>query len=209
MSCIAKSQEKDGSLACLRPKEKLVCHLNPVTGTESLLTPESEHEDAATIAQKIIASEEALFSPIVTSPTPPVLAQNQISSTPIPQNKQILSVNTEIPDTPPVPGPVSLAQIGIIPRDAKKDVDVEPGLCPLKPLEKGTSEDACNIKKAPKKPPAPVPKTKSLDVEESSESVKKVEAPVPPPRKKEKKAEEIISKQQQRQTAIEGIFSYI
>lgn len=98
----------------IKPMEKLVCHLKAVTDTEPLLTPESELEDAATLAQKIIASEEAVSSPVITSATP-------MTSPPIcpltPQNIKDLIVDTAIPDTPPLSGsgPVSLAQIGITP----------------------------------------------------------------------------------------------
>jgi len=92
--------------------EKLVCHLKPAFELEQLLTPESEHEDAATLAQSIIASEEALYSSVITSATPPVSSP----ITPIlPQNVRDLSVDTAIPETPPVPALVSLAQIGILP----------------------------------------------------------------------------------------------
>lgn len=153
---------------------------------DPLPTPDSEFEDAASLAQSIIASE--LATPTVTSPTPPV-PLTPASPPPALQQKR-LSVDEPLPTTPPA-GPVSLAQIGVKPKPSIA-AQIESSVTD-KPEVATPPPEITTTPTTPSEPSTPteVPKKKLV-----KKSVKKegsgvgADAPVPPPRKKEKKPKE-------------------
>nr|XP_034836540.1 uncharacterized protein LOC117992918 isoform X2 [Maniola hyperantus] len=161
----AKSEERR------KPSGKL--QLRPPLVADPALTPDSEAEDAAALAQSIIASE--LRTPTVTEPTPPALSP---SVAPPPADSR-LSVQEPAVPTPPV-GAVSLSQIGI----------------KSKPTTAAQIESSVKTDSAPSTPespkPADVPKKKIVKkvIKKDKEGSSSGEAPVPPPRKKEKKPKE-------------------
>lgn len=172
MCCVAEGEAKSR-----KPAEKL--QLSPPVAADPLPTPDSELEDAATLAQSIIASE--LATPTVTSPTPP--APTTPVSTPLVTEKR-LSVDDPVLETPPA-GPVSLAQIGvkgkpttaqqIVSSVEAKPAEAEEPATPPTPTESTTTKDSAPKKKIVKK----VVKKEATGSGEGG--------PVPPPRKKEKK----------------------
>ncbi|CAK1544497.1 unnamed protein product [Leptosia nina] len=139
-----------------RPASKL--QLKPPAAADPLPTPDSEFEDAATLAQSIIASE--LRTPTVTSASPTGLISPQL------QSQEGLSVTKPDVPTPPV-DPVSLSQIGVKPKS--------------KPTTAAQIESSLAEKTEPEAPKKKVLKKVKKDGASSGE------APVPPPRKKEKK----------------------
>ncbi|CAH2050084.1 unnamed protein product, partial [Iphiclides podalirius] len=149
-----------------RPVGKL--QLSPPLAADPLPTPDSELEDAASLAQSIIASE--LRTPTVTSPTPPHPA-----SPAQPQQEKRLSVEPPQLPTPPV----SLTQIGVKPSKGKATIAAQ--------IESSVTEK-------PEPAPPAEPKTDAPKKRVVKKVVKKEaasgEAPVPPPRKKEKKPKE-------------------
>ncbi|XP_039757769.1 glycogenin-2-like isoform X7 [Pararge aegeria] len=160
----AKSEERR------KPAGKL--QLRPPLAADPALTPDSEAEDAAALAQSIIASE--LRTPTVTGPTPPALSPSPAS----PSADSRLSVQEPTVPTPPV-GAVSLSQIGI----------------KSKPSTAAQIESSVKTDSAPSTPESPKtadpPKKKVVKkiVKKDKEGTSG-EAPVPPPRKKEKKPKE-------------------
>ncbi|XP_045776313.1 glycogenin-1-like isoform X2 [Maniola jurtina] len=161
----AKSEERR------KPAGKL--QLRPPLVADPALTPDSEAEDAAALAQSIIASE--LRTPTVTEPTPPALSP---SAAP-PAADSRLSVQEPTVPSPPV-GAVSLSQIGI----------------KSKPTTAALIESSVKTDSAPSTPespkPADAPKKKIVKkvIKKDKEGSSSGEAPVPPPRKKEKKPKE-------------------
>ncbi|XP_045491627.1 actin cytoskeleton-regulatory complex protein PAN1 isoform X7 [Colias croceus] len=142
-----------------KPAGKL--QLSPPSVADPLPTPDSELEDAASLAQSIIASE--LRTPTVTSPSPPAgLASPQLQAQP-----ERLDVRKPDVPTPPV-GAVSLSQIGVKPK-AKPTTASQ--------IESSVSE----------KPETEAPKKKVVKKVVKKDAASSGEAPVPPPRKKEKK----------------------
>ncbi|XP_014366073.2 glycogenin-2 isoform X4 [Papilio machaon] len=160
-----------------KPAGKL--RLHPPAVADPLPTPDSELEDADTLAQSIIASE--LRTPTVTSPSPAL--RSPASPPPPKQEKRLSADETQLP-TPPV-GAVSLSQIGVKP--AKE-----------KPTTAAQIESSLADKPAPTSPasptepkvPAEAPKKKVVKKVVKKESAASGDAPVPPPRKKEKKPKE-------------------
>ncbi|XP_041974786.1 glycogenin-2-like isoform X6 [Aricia agestis] len=152
----AKSEER-------RKLEKLQLH--PPAAADPLPTPDSELEDAASLAQSIIAIE---LRTTVTSPSP--TTEPSPKATPEPRN--LLVEGPEVP-TPPV-GAVSLSQIGIKPKS--------------KPTTAAQIESSVS-KVEVQTPPTPTedPKKKLVKKVVKKEAAPSGEAPVPPPRKKEKK----------------------
>ncbi|XP_068626214.1 uncharacterized protein [Battus philenor] len=156
-----------------KPAGKL--QLRPPAAADPLPTPDSELEDAATLAQSIIASE--LRTPTVTSPTP------QTPASPAqPKQEKRLSVEDPQPPTPPL-GSVSLSQIGVKAAKGKSTIAAQ--------IESSVSD-----KPAPTSPttepkaPTEAPKKKVVKKVLKKDSAASGEAPVPPPRKKEKKPKE-------------------
>ncbi|XP_045523933.1 titin isoform X1 [Pieris brassicae] len=145
-----------------RPAAKL--QLKPPSAADPLPTPDSEFEDAASLAQSIIASE--LRTPTVTSASPPA---DPVSPQPQAQQERLDVKKPDVP-TPPV-GAVSLSQIGVKPK-TKPTTAAQ--------IESSVSE---NIKSEP-------PKKKVVKKVVKKDSASSGEAPVPPPRKKEKKPKE-------------------
>ncbi|XP_013176516.1 PREDICTED: glycogenin-2 isoform X4 [Papilio xuthus] len=160
-----------------KPAGKL--RLHPPAVADPLPTPDSELEDADTLAQSIIASE--LRTPTVTSPSPAL--RSPVSPPPPKQEKRLSADETQLP-TPPV-GAVSLSQIGVKP--AKE-----------KPTTAAQIESSLADKPAPTSPtsptepkaPAEAPKKKVVKKVVKKETAASGDAPVPPPRKKEKKPKE-------------------
>lgn len=145
-----------------RPAAKL--QLKPPSVADPLPTPDSEFEDAASLAQSIIASE--LRTPTVTSASPPA---GPTSPQPQTQQERLDVKKPDVP-TPPV-GAVSLSQIGV------------------KPKTKSTT--AAQIESSvTEKTEAEPPKKKIVKKVVKKDSASSGEAPVPPPRKKEKKPKE-------------------
>ncbi|XP_053614177.1 proteoglycan 4-like isoform X4 [Plodia interpunctella] len=148
----AKSEERR------KPAGKL--QLAPPTAAEPLPTPDSELEDAADLAQSIIASELQPAS----APPPP---------RPTPPSDTLNVAEPEVP-TPPV-GAISLAQIGVKPK-GKSTIAAQ--------IESSVTE---NPETPPT--PTDAPKKKVIKKVKSKEGASG-DAPVPPPRKKEKKPKE-------------------
>ncbi|XP_052739455.1 uncharacterized protein LOC112050198 isoform X2 [Bicyclus anynana] len=152
-------------------RHKLGKLLLPPPAADAALTPDSEAEDAAALAQSIIAGE--LRTPTVTEPTPPVLA-----SPPAPPADSRLSVQEPAVPTPPIA--VSLSQIGIKAKPttaAQIESSVKPDSAPATP-------------DSPKTADPPKKKIIKKVVKKDKEGASGSEAPVPPPRKKEKKPKE-------------------
>lgn len=155
---------------------------------DTLPTPDSELEDAAALAQSIIAGE--LATPTVTSPTPPVPLTP--SSPPAPIDKR-LSVDDTVPETPPA-GSVSLAQIGV---KTKGKVSTAEQIAASIEKPQEASPDGAAAPATPTEPTTPVKEEPTTPVKEEPAPKKKVvkkvvkkegeAGPVPPPRKKEKK----------------------
>ncbi|XP_063838381.1 glycogenin-2-like isoform X5 [Ostrinia nubilalis] len=142
--------------------------LRPPAVADPLPTPDSELEDAATLAHAIIASE--LRTPTVSPPEPAAAA-----SPPPPLQEKRLSVEGPEVPTPPI----SLAQIGVKPA----------------PKAKPTTAAQIESSLADKSEPAatadqPAPKKKVVKKVKKETTAAGGEAPVPPPRKKEKKPKE-------------------
>ncbi|XP_028032572.1 calphotin-like isoform X1 [Bombyx mandarina] len=142
-----------------KPAGKL--QLSPPAAADPLPTPDSELEDAATLAHQIIASE--LRTPTVTAPD----ADPSPTSPPLPTRAAGLAVDEPTVPTPPV-GAVSLANIGVKPTKSK-------------PVAEPTPSEAA---------PTEAPKKKVVKKVVKKERAPGGEAPVPPPRKKEKKPKE-------------------
>ncbi|XP_047519861.1 glycogenin-1-like isoform X6 [Pieris napi] len=145
-----------------RPAAKL--QLKPPSVADPLPTPDSEFEDAASLAQSIIASE--LRTPTVTSASPPT---GPTSPQPQTQQERLDVKKPDVP-TPPV-GAVSLSQIGVKPK--------------TKPTTAAQIESSVS-----EKTEAEPPKKKVVKKVVKKDSASSGEAPVPPPRKKEKKPKE-------------------
>ncbi|XP_050342906.1 titin isoform X7 [Nymphalis io] len=163
---IAKSEERR------KPVGKL--QLRPPVATDPLSTPDSELEDAATLAHAIIAGE--LRTPTVTAPSPPAHSP----ATPAVPAEQLSRLSIQEPEvpTPPV-GSVALSQIGVKPKPStaaqiESSVSAKTEVAP-KPAEASDAPKKKIVKKVLKK---------------DKEGVTNAEAPVPPPRKKEKKPKE-------------------
>lgn len=149
--------------------------MSPPAAADPLPTPDSEAEDAATLAHAIIASElQHIQTPTVTSPQTPAEP-----ATPFAPKAGLTIDEPQIP-TPPV-DVVSLAQIGV------------------KPKEKTTTaaQLESSIVAVTEKPDAPkdAPKKKIIKKvvkkdKDAAAAAAGADAPVPPPRKKEKKPKE-------------------
>nr|XP_032529371.1 uncharacterized protein LOC116779249 isoform X3 [Danaus plexippus plexippus] len=156
----------------------------PPAACDTLPTPDSELEDAASLAHAIIAGE--LRTPTVTSPSPPVISSSPQTQ---PSQTQARSLSIDQPEapTPPLDSPLSLSQIGV---KSKPTIASQIETSVSKTESAPTSE----VSEAPK-PKSDAPKKKIV-----KKVVKKVEkeggasgdapVPVPPPRKKEKKPKE-------------------
>lgn len=140
--------------------------LKPPSAADPLPTPDSEFEDAASIAQSIIVSE--LRTPTVTSASPPA---GPTSPQPQTQQEKLEVKKPDVP-TPPV-GAVSLSQIGVKPK--------------TKPTTAAQIESSINQSE---KAEAEPPKKKLVKKAVKKDGASSGEAPVPPPRKKEKKPKE-------------------
>ncbi|XP_047532624.1 glycogenin-2-like isoform X5 [Vanessa atalanta] len=163
---IAKSEERR------KPVGKL--QLRPPVATDPLPTPDSELEDAATLAHAIIAGE--LRTPTVTAPSPPAHS-HAAPADPAEQLSRLSVQEPEVP-TPPV-GSVALSQIGVKPKPStaaqiESSVSAKTEAAP-KPAEASDAPKKKVVKKVLKK---------------DKEGASNAEAPVPPPRKKEKKPKE-------------------
>lgn len=171
-----ENKEGIGCVAEERRKAVGKLQLSPPAVADPLPTPDSELEDAAALAQSIIASE--LSTPTVTeaSPVP------QAEPAPPAQDKRLAVEEPQVP-TPPV-GAVSLEQIGV--KAAPKS----------KPTTAAQIESSVSDKSAPASPtdaPKDAPKKKvikKVKKESAATSGAGADAPVPPPRKKEKKPKE-------------------
>ncbi|XP_075969540.1 uncharacterized protein LOC142972359 isoform X2 [Anticarsia gemmatalis] len=163
----AKSEERR------KPAGKL--KLVPPAAADPLPTPDSELEDAAALAQSIIASE--LRTPTVTPPEPaaPATPASPPPAAPAPAPQHTLGVEEPEVPTPPV-GAVSLAQIGVKSSAKGKSTTAEQ-------IESSVSEPVAAAAEAPKK--KLVKKVVKKDAGAAG-----ADAPVPPPRKKEKKPKE-------------------
>ncbi|KPJ09387.1 Glycogenin-1 [Papilio machaon] len=160
-----------------KPAGKL--RLHPPAVADPLPTPDSELEDADTLAQSIIASE--LRTPTVTSPSPAL--RSPASPPPPKQEKRLSADETQLP-TPPV-GAVSLSQIGVKPAKEKPTTAAQ--------IESSLADKPASTSPAsPTEPkvPAEAPKKKVVKKVVKKESAASGDAPVPPPRKKEKKPKE-------------------
>ncbi|CAG4979807.1 unnamed protein product [Parnassius apollo] len=157
-----------------RPVGKL--HLSPPVTADPLPTPDSELEDAATLAQSIIASE--LRTPTVKSPSP------QTPASPAqPKQEKRLSVEEPKVQTPPI-GSVSLSQIGVKSAKEKSTIAAQ--------IESSISDKPMPASPTTTDPKASVeaPKKKVVKKVLKKDSATSGDAPVPPPRKKEKKPKE-------------------
>ncbi|CAG9581129.1 unnamed protein product [Danaus chrysippus] len=150
----------------------------PPASCDTLPTPDSELEDAASLAHAIIAGE--LRTPTVTSPSPPIISASPKTQPSQTQPRSLSIDQPEIP-TPPLDS-LSLSQIGV----KSKPTIASQIETSVSKTEAPTSE----VSEAPK-PKSDAPKKKIV-----KKVVKKVEkeggasdapVPVPPPRKKEKK----------------------
>ncbi|XP_047532614.1 glycogenin-1-like isoform X4 [Vanessa atalanta] len=155
-----------------KPVGKL--QLRPPVATDPLPTPDSELEDAATLAHAIIAGE--LRTPTVTAPSPPAHS-HAAPADPAEQLSRLSVQEPEVP-TPPV-GSVALSQIGVKPKPStaaqiESSVSAKTEAAP-KPAEASDAPKKKVVKKVLKK---------------DKEGASNAEAPVPPPRKKEKKPKE-------------------
>lgn len=156
-----------------KPAGKLL--LQPPAVADPLPTPDSELEDAATLAHAIIASE--LRTPTVTAPTPP-------SYTPAPAPglapaAPLSRLSVQEPEVPSPPADsVSLAQIGIKPKPSTATL-----------IESSVSTKTEPSPKTPEATEVPKKKVVKKVIKKEKEGAS-TEAPVPPPRKKEKKPKE-------------------
>ncbi|XP_013149540.1 PREDICTED: cell surface glycoprotein 1-like isoform X4 [Papilio polytes] len=166
-----------------KPAGKL--RLHPPAVADPLPTPDSELEDADTLAQSIIASE--LRTPTVTSPTPAL--RSPVSPPPPKQEKRLSADESQLP-TPPV-GSVSLSQIGVKPAKDKPTTaaQIESSLAD-KPAPTSPTSPTLPTSPTEAKAPAEAPKKKVVKKVVKKESAASGDAPVPPPRKKEKKPKE-------------------
>ncbi|XP_050342846.1 uncharacterized protein LOC126768650 isoform X2 [Nymphalis io] len=169
---VPPSEAKPSAEERRKPVGKL--QLRPPVATDPLSTPDSELEDAATLAHAIIAGE--LRTPTVTAPSPPAHSP----ATPAVPAEQLSRLSIQEPEvpTPPV-GSVALSQIGVKPKPStaaqiESSVSAKTEVAP-KPAEASDAPKKKIVKKVLKK---------------DKEGVTNAEAPVPPPRKKEKKPKE-------------------
>ncbi|XP_030021881.1 nuclear receptor corepressor 2 isoform X1 [Manduca sexta] len=183
-----------------KPAGKL--QLGPPAAPDPLPTPDSELEDAAALAQSIIASE--MRTPTVTAPSPAAASPSVA-----PEQTRLAVDDPEVP-TPPV-GAVSLSQIGVKPAKGKSSTAAQIESSVTEKAEPPTptspaAEVAPATPKAPAAPtasaapaapaqaaPAPAadaPKKKVVKKVVKKEGAGGADAPVPPPRKKEKKPKE-------------------
>lgn len=164
--CVAEERRKVGKL-----------QLSPPLAADPLPTPDSEAEDAATLAHAIIASElRQVQTPTVTSPATPAAP----ASPPSAPKAGLTVAEPEVP-TPPV-GAVSLAQIGVKPKEKTTTA------AQLESSIAAVTEKADAPKDAPKK--KIIKKVVKKDKDAAAAAAGGADAPVPPPRKKEKKPKE-------------------
>lgn len=149
--------------------------LSPPSVADPLPTPDSEAEDAATLAHAIIASElRSVQTPTVTAPSTPAALASPFTL------KEGLTVEEPQVPTPPVGAAVSLAQIGVKPKEK-----------PTTAAQLESSIVAATDKpEVPKDAPKKKIVKKVVKKDKDAAVVAGADAPVPPPRKKEKKPKE-------------------
>ncbi|KOB78165.1 Glycogenin-1, partial [Operophtera brumata] len=147
--------------------------LSPPSVADPLPTPDSEAEDAASLAHAIIASElRSVQTPTVTAPSTPAAPASPFTL------KEGLTVEEPQVPTPPV-GAVSLAQIGVKPKE--------------KPTTAAQLESSIAAVTDKPEVPKDAPKKKIIRKvvkKDKDAAAAGADAPVPPPRKKEKKPKE-------------------
>ncbi|XP_050674286.1 glycogenin-1 isoform X3 [Leptidea sinapis] len=130
-----------------KPAGKL--QLSPPVAADPIPTPDSELEDAATLAQSIIASE--LRTPTVTSPTPTDATSPQLAS----QSDKLGVQKPDMP-TPPVET-VSISQIGVKPKAKPSTAaQIESSVTDTpkkKVVQKAVKKDGVSSVEAPVPPP--------------------------------------------------------